>query len=341
MLNYKIATREAANETDPAGVGKSQRETHWFREVLAAERDALNQFIAGDHQAIPAIVDLIAAQERPIVCLGIGKSGLVAAKVAATFSSLGTSAFFLNAAEAAHGDLGAVQTENVVLLFSNSGSTEEIMRILPILKARKCRLIGVIGRAESPLAHVVEHLILMDLEGEADHIGMAPTSSTTLQMAIGDALAVAVSRARKFTREDFLRHHPAGLLGRHMIPIRHLMRKGAELPIVHAETSAAEMIAVISAGRMGAACVVDGERRLRGLIVDGDVRRLIESRHDIYAMTTGDIMKTQPITVPESAVVADVLLLLQEAGRPLSVVPVVDGEGRLAGMIQSYDLLRP
>jgi len=337
MLNHKITTFRAAN----AEILQEDRETGWFCDVLAAERDALSHFIAGDHGAIPAAVSLIAAQERPIVCLGIGKSGLVAAKVAATFSSLGTSAFFLNAAEAAHGDLGAVQTENVVLLFSNSGSTEEIMRILPILKARKCRLIGVIGRAESPLAHVVEHLIPMNIAGEADHIGMAPTSSTTLQMAIGDALAVAVSRARGFTREDFLRHHPAGLLGRHTIPIRHLMRKGADLPTVRAETSVAEMIAVISAGRMGAACVTDGDGRLLGLVVDGDVRRLIESRHDIYAMQTGDVMKTGPIVAPDSAVVADVLLLLQEAGRPLSVVPVVDREGRLAGMIQSYDLLRP
>ncbi|MBU3078667.1 KpsF/GutQ family sugar-phosphate isomerase [Sphingomonas quercus] len=313
----------------------------WFRDVLAAERDALDQFLGAEHDAIPAIVALVAAQERPIVCLGIGKSGLVAAKVAATFSSLGTSAFFLNAAEAAHGDLGAVQTENVVLLFSNSGTTEEIMRILPILKARRCRLIGIIGRAESPLAQVVEHCVLMNVRGEADHIGMAPTCSTTLQMAIGDALAVAVSRARGFTRDDFLRHHPAGLLGRHMIPIRDLMRKGADLPTIGPDASVADMITVISAQRMGAVCVVDHAARLLGLVVDGDVRRLIESRHDIYSKRTADIMCAQPITVRESAVVADVLMLLQQVGRPLSVVPVVDDGGRLCGMIQSYDLLRP
>ncbi|TCM17753.1 arabinose-5-phosphate isomerase [Novosphingobium sp. PhB165] len=337
MLNNTIAHFRVMNE--PGSVGDV--ETLWFRNVLAAERDALGHYLTADHSAIPAIVALIAAQERPIVCLGIGKSGLVAAKVAATFSSLGTSAFFLNAAEAAHGDLGAVQTENVVLLFSNSGSTEEIMRILPILKARGCRLIGIIGRAESPLAHVVEHLIPMDVQGEADHIGMAPTSSTTLQMAIGDALAVAVSRARGFTREDFLRHHPAGLLGRHMIPIRHVMRKGADLPTVSPDASVADMITVISAGCMGAVCVVDPAGKLLGIVVDGDVRRVIESRRDIYATRTGEIMQTEPVVAEAGAVIADVLLLLQEAGRPLSVVPVVDHEGRLAGMVQSYDLLRP
>ncbi|MFC0685098.1 KpsF/GutQ family sugar-phosphate isomerase [Novosphingobium clariflavum] len=337
MLNAAISTFDHA---DSAAAHEDPR-TRWFREVLAAERDALNHFLRADHAAMAAVVALLAAQQRPVVCLGIGKSGLVAAKVAATFSSLGTAAFFLNAAEAAHGDLGAVQTENVVLLFSNSGSTEEIMRILPILKARKCPLIGVIGRARSPLAQVVDHLVLMDLQGEADHIGMAPTSSTTLQMAIGDALAVAASRARGFTREDFLRHHPAGLLGRHMIPVRHLMRKGADLPTVAPDASVAEMIAVISAGCMGAVCVVDQDNRLLGLVVDGDVRRLIEARRDLYAARTADVMKTGPLVIGEDAVVADVLLLLQEAGRPLSVVPVVDGEGRLSGMIQSYELLRP
>ena len=337
MLNYNVTAFDHADSSAP----HDDPRAHWFREVLAAERDALSHYLSADHAGIAEVVALLATQERPIVCLGIGKSGLVAAKVAATFSSLGTSAFFLNAAEAAHGDLGAVQTENVVLLFSNSGSTEEIMRILPILKARKCPLIGVIGRARSPLAHVVDHLVLMDLEGEADHIGMAPTSSTTLQMAIGDALAVAASRARGFTREDFLRHHPAGLLGRHTIPVRHLMRKGADLPTIAPDSSVAEMIAVISAGCMGAVCVVDSDNRLLGLVVDGDVRRVIEARHDLYAARTADVMKAGPLVIDENAVVADVLLLLQEAGRPLSVIPVVNGDGRLAGMIQSYELLRP
>lgn len=337
MLNPRNNVYEFADEH---GLARDQ-ETRWFREVLIAERDALTRFLETEHKSICAAVDLIAAQERPIVCLGVGKSGLVAAKVAATFSSLGTSAFFLNAGEAAHGDLGAVQTENVVLLFSNSGSTEEIMRILPILKARGCRLIGIIGRAQSPLAQVVEHLILTSVESEADHIGMAPTSSTTLQMAVGDALAVAASRTRRFTREDFLSHHPAGLLGRHMIPIRDLMRKGDDLPVVRPETSVAEMISVISSGRMGAVCVVDDEQRLLGLVVDGDVRRLIESRKDIYAMCTSDVMRTGPTVIQDDALVADVLLVLQQAGRHLTVFPVLDDHGRLTGMIQSYELLRP
>lgn len=312
----------------------------WFLDVLRTETQALSRFAAAPPAEVAAIVELIAAQERPIVCVGIGKSGLVAAKLAATFSSLGTSAFFLNAAEAAHGDLGAIQTDNVVILFSNSGATEEILRILPLLKARRCRLIGVIGRPNSPLARAVEHLIVMDVQREADHIGMAPTASTTLQMAIGDALAVAVSRARGFTREDFLRHHPAGMLGRHLIPIRHLMQAGERLPTVAPDASVAELIGVISGHRLGGACVVDAAGRLLGLVVDGDIRRLIQARHDLYATSAAEVMQARPRVVADDAVVADVLLMLQEGEGRFVLLPVVDAEGRLQGIVHTYDLMQ-
>jgi arabinose-5-phosphate isomerase len=312
----------------------------WFAEVLRAEQEAIGRFLAGGIGGIGEIVDHLAGQERPIVCLGIGKSGLVAAKVAATFSSLGTPAFFLNAAEAAHGDLGAVQTGNVVLLFSNSGSTEEIVRILPVLKARQCRLIGIVGRAGSPIARAVDHLVLAAVAREADHIGMAPTASTTLQMAIGDALAVAASRARAFTREDFLRQHPAGLLGRHMIGVRHLMRKGDDLPTVLPHASVAELTGVISAKRLGAACVVDWEGKLLGLVVDGDIRRLIQQRGDFYATTAGEIMQSSPRVIGPDLTVADVLIMLQQDEGRFVVLPVVDADGVLLGLLQTFDVMQ-
>ena len=312
----------------------------WFLDVLRTERDTLSGFIDSPPAGIREIVALIAAETQPVVCVGIGKSGLVAAKLAATFSSLGTPAFFLNAAEAAHGDLGAVQTGNLVILFSNSGATEEIVRILPLLKARNCRLIGLVGRPDSPLARAVDHLIPLEIAREADHIGMAPTASTTLQMAVGDALAVAVSRARHFTREDFLRHHPAGLLGRHMIPVRHLMRTGDHLPVVLPNASAAELLSIISAKRLGAACVVDWEGCLLGLIVDGDIRRLIQARRDLYATTASEIMRPRPRVIGEGATVADVLLLLNDNEGRFVVLPVVDGKGRLQGLVHTYDLMQ-
>ena len=329
-----VPLHTAASAAPAAGAGD------WFRDVLTEEKAAIEHFLAAAGSEVGAIVAEIARQERPIVCLGIGKSGLVAAKAAATFSSLGTPAFFLNAAEAAHGDLGAVQTGNLVIVFSNSGTTEEILRILPLLKARECRLIGIVGRAGSPLAAAADHLILSRIEREADHIGMAPTASTILQMAIGDGLAVAASRARDFSREDFLRQHPAGLLGRHMIKVRHLMRSGDDLPKVLPHTSVAEVTGIISAKRLGAACVTDWQGRLLGLVVDGDIRRLVQRRGDFYATNAGEIMETSPRVIGPDLNMADVLLLLQQEEGRFVVLPVVDEDGLLLGLLSTWEVLQ-
>jgi len=329
-----VALRTAVSAAPAAGADD------WFRNVLTEEKAAIERFLAVAGNEIGAIVAEIARQERPIVCLGIGKSGLIAAKAAATFSSLGTPAFFLNAAEAAHGDLGAVQTGNLVIIFSNSGTTEEILRILPLLKARACRLIGIVGRAGSPLAAAADHLILSRIEREADHIGMAPTASTILQMAIGDGLAVAASRARAFSREDFLRQHPAGLLGRHMIKVRHLMRSGDDLPKVLPHASVAEVTGIISAKRLGAACVTDWQGKLLGLVVDGDIRRLVQRRGDFYATTAGEIMETSPRVIGPDLNMADILLLLQQEEGRFVVLPVVDEDGVLLGLLSTWEVLQ-
>ena len=322
----------------PAAVPPVPAAQDWFADVIAREQAALARFRDALPDTIPEAVAAIAQQAQPLTCLGMGKSGLVAAKVAATFSSLGTPAFALNAGEAAHGDLGAVQDGGVVLLFSNSGTTDEILRILPLLKARRCTLIGVIGRPDAPLARAVDHLIAAEIAGEADHIGMAPTASTTLQMAIGDALAVAVSRTRAFGRADFLRHHPAGLLGRQMIPVRTLMRGGDTLPIVLPDASVADLLAVMSEQRMGAACVVDHAGMLMGLVVDGDVRRHFHARRDVYDTVARDLMQTEPRVIDADATLGDAMLMLRAHGG-LLVLPVTDSAGRLHGMLHAHDVL--
>jgi arabinose-5-phosphate isomerase len=314
--------------------------TAWFCDVIAAERNALSNFLRQPLAAVSEAVALIARQTRPIVLTGVGKSGHVAAKLAATFSSLGTAALFVNAAEAAHGDLGAVEAGSVVILLSNSGATDEIVRIMPLLKARDCTLVGIIGRAASPLARAVDHLIAAEVEREADHIGMAPTSSTTLHLAIGDALAVAVSRARGFTREDFLRHHPAGLLGRQMIPVASFMRQGEDLPKVAPETSLVDLLAVMSSKRMGAACVVDADNRLLGLIVDGDVRRHLQAQGGFETAIAGAIMQADPQVIGTEANVGDVLLMRSNGSGNWLVLPIVDGSGRLRGMLHANDLMQ-
>jgi len=314
--------------------------TAWFSTVIAAERDALSRFLMTPPDCVGEVVTLIARQKRPIVLLGVGKSGHIAAKLAATFSSLGTPALFVNAGEAAHGDLGAIQSGNLILMLSNSGATDEIVRVLPLLKARGCTLVGIVGRADSPLARAVDLLIPAEVGREADHLGMAPTASTTLHLAIGDALAVAVSRARGFTREDFLRHHPAGLLGRQMIPIATLMRQGDDLPKVAPTATLVDLLTIMSTKRMGAVCVADADDRLLGLIVDGDVRRHVQRGGDLQAVTAAAIMHPDPQVLPCDATVGDALLVRGPNGRRRLVFPIVDAAGRLRGMLHANDLMQ-
>jgi len=318
----------------------AHRPAHGFYHTIADERDALSHFLAQAPQPdIEQAVALLARQDKPIVFVGIGKSGHIAAKTAATFSSLDMPALFLNAGEAAHGDLGAVQPQSVVVLFSNSGTTEELVRLLPPFRARDCDMVAIVGRKASALARAADYVILAEIEREADPQGMAPTSSTTLQLAIGDALAIAASQHRGFTRENFLRHHPAGLLGRQMIPIASLMRQGDDLPKVQKATPLLELLTVMSSKRMGAACVVGKGDQLLGLIVDGDVRRHLQSGVDISAVTAGDMMRATPHTVRDRFTLGHVLSLRKRAPSAWLVMPVVDEAGRLKGMLHAQDIL--
>jgi arabinose-5-phosphate isomerase len=311
----------------------------WALDVLREETATIAAFLADPPEALGAVIALVADATLPVLCCGVGKSGLVAAKIAATLSSLGTPAFPLSAGDAAHGDLGAVLPGSVVLLFSNSGTTSEILRIMPALRARGCSLVGFVGRAASPLGQGVDLLLPLPIVREADHIGMAPTASTTLQMAVGDAIAVAASRLRGFTRADFLRHHPAGQLGQHALPVTTIMRTGDALPTVLPHMPLAETIRVMSAGLMGAACVVDWSGHLLGLVVDGDIRRAIQARADLYAVPASAVMRADPVVLPASASIGDALAAMR-GGKGLLVLPVTDDAGQLLGMVHSVDLVQ-
>lgn len=314
-------------------------ESFRFYDVIAKERDALSRFLREQPQNdVGAMIALLAKHGQPVTLTGIGKSGHIAAKIAATFSSLGTPAQFVNAGEAAHGDLGLVRDGSLVIMLSNSGTSQELARLVPFLRARGCILVAIVGTRASPLGRAADHVILAEVAGEADHIGMAPTASTTLQLAIGDALAVAASHARGFTREDFLQHHPAGLLGRQMVPVSSVMRQGDDLPLVCADTPLLDLLSIMSAKRMGAACVVDENHALLGLVVDGDVRRQLQTGKHLNGLTAGDIMQTRPITVRDNASLGDVLSMQKRSVHAWLVLPVVDGAGQLKGMLHAQDL---
>jgi arabinose-5-phosphate isomerase len=312
----------------------------WARDVLRAEAAAISEVAETDLPGLSMAIAHVAAAASPVICCGVGKSGLIAAKVAATLASLGIPAFVLAASDAAHGDLGAVMPGSTVLLFSNSGTTAEMLRILPALRSLGCHLVALVGRAASPLAIAADTTVLLPIAREADHIGMAPTSSTTLQLAMGDAIAVAASRQRGFTRNDFLRRHPAGQLGQQALPVTAIMRTGAALPTVLPHMALAETVGIMTSGQMGAACVVDWDGRLLGLIVDGDIRRIISARGDLYSLTANTVMRGNPITVSSGATVGDALILMRGRGPGLLVLPVTDDAGHLLGMVHSVDLVQ-
>lgn len=309
----------------------------WATAVLETEAAAITRITADPPPGLSDAIRAVAEAVGPVLCCGVGKSGLVAAKVAATLSSLGTPAFPLSAGDAAHGDLGAVTAGATLLLFSNSGATAELIRLMPSLRARACTLIALVGRADSPLATGADIALVLPVAREADHIGMAPTASTTVHMAVGDAIAVAASRLKGFTRADFAASHPAGSLGQQALPVTAIMH--TDVPTVLPHSALSDTIGVMSAGRMGAACVTDWEGRLAGLIVDGDIRRAIQARADLYAVTAASIMRTRPITLPQTATVGDAIELMRAHGG-LLVLPVTDDAGHLTGMIHSVDLVQ-
>ncbi len=274
-----------------------------------------------------------------VVVMGMGKSGHVGRKIAATLASTGTPAFFVHPAEASHGDLGMVTPGDVVLAISNSGESDELAAILPTLRRLGTTLVAMTGRLESTLARHADLVLSSAVDQEACPLNLAPTASTTAQMALGDALAVALLDARGFREEDFARSHPGGALGRKMlVHVTDLMRTGDALPCVGPDTGFIDMMREMSAKGLGAAVVVDAARRVLGIFTDGDLRRQVEQGADLRALTAGAVMHRQPRSIREDALAAAAADLM-EAHR-ITTVLVVDAAGTLVGMLSIGDLMR-
>jgi arabinose-5-phosphate isomerase len=274
-----------------------------------------------------------------VVVMGMGKSGHVGRKIAATLASTGTPAMFVHPAEASHGDLGMVQAGDVVLAISNSGESDELAAILPALKRLGILLVGMTGRAESTLARHANIVISCAVDQEACPLNLAPTASTTAQMALGDALAVALLDARGFRAEDFARSHPGGSLGRKLLThVRDVMRSGEAVPAVAADTPFIDTMREMTRKGLGATAVTDGEGRVLGIFTDGDLRRLIERGSDLRALTAREVMTASPRVVRDDALAVDAAEVM-EAARITSVL-VVDAEQRLVGALNTNDLMR-
>jgi arabinose-5-phosphate isomerase len=284
-------------------------------------------------------VALMAACRGRVVVMGMGKSGHIGRKIAATLASTGTPALFVHPAEASHGDLGMIQPVDVVLAISNSGESEEVVVILPVLSRLGVPLIAITGGLQSTLARQATVTLDSSVPKEACPLNLAPTASTTVQLALGDALAVALLDARGFKAEDFARSHPGGALGRKLLThVSDVMRSGAVVPQVRPETSFTELMREMSAKGLGASAVVDEGQRVLGIFTDGDLRRLVERGVDLRSLSAGEVMHPRPQTVPADSLAVDAVALMER--HRINSVLVVDVDGRLCGALNTNDLMR-
>lgn len=309
------------------------------RETLHTEAQAVAAAAERLGGAFVQAVQLVLSGSGRVVVMGMGKSGHVGRKMAATLASTGTPAMFVHPAEASHGDLGMITADDVVLAISNSGESDELTVLLPVLKRMKVPLIAMTARADSTLARHADWVLDTSVAKEACPHNLAPTASTTVQMAMGDALAVALLDARGFRPEDFARSHPGGTLGRKLLThVRDVMRSGDAVPTVPLTASVTDLMREISAKGLGASAVLDDEGGIAGIFTDGDLRRLIEKGTDLRTAVARDVMRPRPRTVSEEALAVEAADLM-EAHR-ISSVLVVNAQGRLCGALNTHDLMR-
>lgn len=309
------------------------------REVLHIEADALRSMAARLEYSFLAAVDLILACHGRVVVTGIGKSGHIGNKIAATLASTGTPSFFMHPAEAAHGDLGMVTTHDLILALSNSGESDEIIALLPALKRKGIPIIAMTGRPQSTLARQADVHLDAAVEKEACILGLAPTTSTTAALALGDALAVTLLEARQFKPEDFALSHPGGSLGRRLlVHISDLMHSGDALPVVTLGTSLKDALLEMTRKGLGMTAVLAADGNLAGIFTDGDLRRTLDRTLDLAGLTIDDVMHPQPRTIEAN-------LLATEAAKEMELrkingLLVVDEHGRLIGALNMHDLLK-
>jgi arabinose-5-phosphate isomerase len=284
-------------------------------------------------------VELMMACRGRVVVMGMGKSGHIGRKIAATLASTGTPAMFVHPAEASHGDLGMITGQDLVLAISNSGESEELTSILPVLSRQGVPLVAITGGMKSALARHARVTLDSSVAQEACPLNLAPTASTTAQLALGDALAVALLEVRGFKEEDFARSHPGGALGRKLLThVSDVMRRGDDVPKVGLDTGFSDLMREMSSKGLGASAVVDGAQRVLGIFTDGDLRRLVEKGVDLRSGKAGDVMHANPHTVRSDALAVEAVALMEQFR--ITSVLVVDEDGVLCGALNSNDLMR-
>jgi arabinose-5-phosphate isomerase len=308
------------------------------KEVLKIEAEGILAILDQVGPDFDRAVDLIMACPSRIILAGIGKSGIICQKIAATLNSTGTASFFLHPVEAMHGDLGIVDSRDVVLAISYSGETAELNLLANSLKNRGVAIIAMTGNLQSTLAKLADAVLNVAVPKEACPLGLAPTASTTGALAMGDALAVVLLERKQFRECDFRRNHPGGSLGERLkVNVSEVMITGEHIPMVGKDTLLRQAVAILNTKNLGAVLIVDEEKRVAGIITDGDIRRMVAKDIDLDTQQAADYMTPAPKTISEELLAADALSIMQE--HEITILPITDAGGHLAGILHLHDLL--
>jgi arabinose-5-phosphate isomerase len=315
-------------------------------ELLRAEADAIAKTAARLRAAeLDQVLSFLTNCKGKIVLLGVGKSGIIAQKIAATMTSSGTAAIYLHPSDALHGGLGIVTPDDVVMILSNSGETSELLELLPYIKRRKVPLIGIVGRLKSTIAKRADAVLDASVDQEACPLNLAPTASTTVALALGDALAMTLMRAKGLTEDDFAFNHPAGQLGKRLtLRVADLMHSGSENPTIGSDASWMDIVATITQYGLGAVNVISEQGKLLGIVTDGDLRRSLQQvgpRDFSFAnLKCDELMTRNPVVTSPETLAFEALRLMEERPSQINVLPVVDPNGRCVGLVRLHDIVR-
>jgi arabinose-5-phosphate isomerase len=326
---------------DPLGAAPGTIEGRALaRKVLETEAAAILALVDRLDERFDQAVQLLLECKGRVILTGMGKSGIICQKIAATLSSTGTASFFMHPAEAMHGDLGVIRGDDVVIALSYSGETDELLRLLERIRRLGAKLVAITGRAASTLAQSADIALDCSVTEEACPMNLVPTASTTAALAIGDALAMTLLVEKGFRQEDFANLHPGGKLGKRLMRVEALMHGGKQCPVVRTDTRMRDVIYEMSSKGLGMTCVVDADDTLLGIITDGDLRRRMERGTEILDLTAGDVMTRHPITVASDTLAAEALNIMEQ--RKITAIVVADAgqPGRLAGVVHIHDLWR-
>jgi len=309
------------------------------RKVLETEAAAILALVARLDERFERAVQLLRECRGRVILTGMGKSGIICRKIAATLTSIGTPSFFLHPAEAIHGDLGVIQHDDVILALSYSGETDEILRLLEAIRRLGAKLVAITGTPASTLAQAADVALDCSVAEEACPLNLVPTASTTAALAIGDALAMTLLVEKGFRQEDFANLHPGGKLGKRLMRVEALMHAGRQCPIVKPDTRMRDVIYEMSSKQLGMTCVVDAGAALLGIITDGDLRRQMERTSDVLRLAAADVMTREPVTVSRATLAVEALNIMEQR-KITSIVVVEDGSQQIAGVVHVHDLWR-